>query len=165
MKRTTTVLGGIVLAAALTTGVGAAAQAEPPATGRSVELQLQAPDGRFLATTPEGGAALVAAAPDGELMRHWFLDPLPVAGQYELRNGSQTDGRDVCLQVPFAESVAVGLCDPVEGSQVLDLTHVGREVYTLHSDVGFVAVDAEGHLTTSTDPAAALTFQATYPLS
>ncbi|MFB9377645.1 hypothetical protein ACFFKU_13745 [Kineococcus gynurae] len=128
------------------------------------DLTFTTPTGRVLATLVEPGVDLIdPAAVAGPTMALWSVDPTAVPERVALRNGAQTDGRDLCLSAPVEGIVSSELCDPTASAQQFSLAVVPGGSWTLGSDLGFVALDAEGRLTTSTDPAAALPFSITGP--
>jgi len=113
-------------------------------------------DGTPLTTGVEGGASLATDEPAN--MANWYLDA--TADGYALRNESQTDGRPICLQIAVEDSVSSDSCDG-SAAQAFDIARVQGMTYTLANDLGFVATDADGGLTTSTDPADATVFTIT----
>ncbi|MEZ0164454.1 hypothetical protein AB2L27_06705 [Kineococcus sp. LSe6-4] len=138
---------------------------EDPAPGPTPsppEATFTAPDGSVLTTRTEPGAELAAPAEvAGPTMPLWSADPAATPGRYLLRNGAPTDGRDVCLSAPLEDAVSTEVCDPAATGQQFEVTRDGSGSWTLRTDVGFVSADADGVLTTTTDPAAATRFTVT----
>jgi len=147
----------------------ATATAEPSPTPDDVQpaepaVTFTTPDGLVLATRAEAGVKLLAPdAVDGPAMPLWYTDATSAPDRFLLRNGNRTDGRDVCLSMPVEEAVSVETCEPMSSILSFTLTRTDAGTYTLGTDLGYVVGEADGSLTTSTDPAEATPFTVADP--
>lgn len=127
-------------------------------------VTFQAPDGSLLTTRTEPGVEL--AAPEdvaGPTMALWYTEATSTPDTFVLRNGAEADGKELCLQIPAEGTVFATECDAAASDQSFLLSPVEGSAYTLSTDLGYVVAEADGSLTTSTDPADATPFTVADP--